>query len=1652
MFAVLFVVCVAGDSVQKQSGSIFDDQTVAAPVLASKADFDQFTPQYNDGIRSCNANRLPNSVELRGLVGTKDPDAIADAHGCPVPYVPFNNYTSNFSLRFVRGTVSPEPSAAGLYNMRNRAHVTRRGLAFPQYTACDNEKTLCIPGPCAMWDVDYLLASHRIDPQTRQVQVDNSRRNASLPFDMVGTPHCGPSFGVQMFNRDTKVVVPSDNDLRASRTASVFPTRMSTFVTLYSPLAGSLEVPLPNASNTNSNPLWYYRLGSETNRLYGTADVLEPLVCTTKTRAPYVLPDSSVNIENGVNGLINLGWGNSSFQWNPSSVLDTLQNKDGAEYIAMNYQQGIFDDLTIDTFRTITQTSHYVFPPSGAEEIAPLNGTGNSTFVTHKDYTEVYDWLVANNRYNATGSYFSSLTMTDPRRTMFMVPQLIPHTNGSNRTNQIDVDAFQKFFKMDEMCDLTQCSWTPQTEEKGIGPTWREQALNCMYAEMIQFFISRINVDWITEEFETVQANNLFPLPLYCLKPRKPYSPHQGADYMTTTLASCLQKYYNKCNGVGGVAHQPFESGGTAFPLCNFNKFSQKFGLPSPNGPNLAFSYESVQLQFDACKAYVYSSDCTVDHRGARKGCAGCPMATPDKRRRGSVGAYSECWADPFFNPTGGSDSRNLSTTPPVDPNWGQPTPHPLAQRRPIDMLERDVMCPVRGFTESGDSIKWDDTSVTPATSWMDLYMSMHKGPFAVHLRSTVESLVDRKTPSTFGCRPKRIFSGNPDRAKRKASRNANTETMGSASLADTMNGGDPNTNVNNLLYGKASELAVAGMSLIYGPLAFLPGLVHDLRSTKGVTGVNVAAQTYNPQRRALCHPNAAHTLSIGDNTQWKDKHTHLTCYESMRSHDKAADPNQPPSNIPKEEYEEKCGFVADAIHQYRTSDVSSRDSHIARLWLTTAMCYTNTQVDDDGLVKMVNTLMETDMNIDSWAMPASPPGGDPDTSEGHYVPQPWAMSPINQWVSAPIALNGSFLNSQSVVDSQACDCGSALPMYKLVGGPWAEAKALFGWGDLAPYQLPNTWITEAGMGWDRNVDTITSESPIGLYIPSNSRWSPNFTTYERDVLLPSSPASTAATLLNETFMGYNAPEEAKLETLLFDPKKGPWANVAGDRPTYTVTRITYKYGSCMRYPYGQLPRASMTAAAQSQHFTKPNADGTEYFVAEEALIGYCETFHANLTDAAEKGRYAFCANDGMSADGRDTFCRSPGAARIVVGATINAAQSTVDHACDKVHKTCIVVPGAPHMFPSVTKLLQSAYNFAGYTVLITPFNWTVAKAFMAPARRYYDVGREKNIADNMMPLNDADYHTTGMEALTAQEFMLFANNTQSVEGIQSLVASIDIKLKRNNNRICKTRAGTTIVAPEKCYNLPWVSSRNLTEDDIYPPQTEYNIPIAHSHLTVVSALATRKLTYVSAKAKHGSSHPCTQFLVSAPGFRLYPTIIDQTGCENVTPLYKTAITYGGPDVSDSHVDITTFASPMPVAIVGDDTSSFVQTSIIAARNVTIRIAATDANDIRFAVGVVRAAGDIAILYSNTSGQPASAIIQPLRGNRLTLTGVDHIVNISKYNDIYGDAELKRVYAEHIVTPTQLELSVYYTLLGANAIMLLKVVDNTLVVPAHKPI
>lgn len=1668
--------CLVRGSVLKQSAAIYDDDSRLEPILTNPDDVKQFTPEFGN-LQSCNLNRLPNSVEMRGIIETKDPEMVADLNGCSNPMPPFNNGTSNFSLQFFRNKISPEGIANGTYNMKSKEDVTRRGLAFPEYTQCDDKKILCVPGPCAVWDVDYLLDSHHIDPQIRQVLINNARKNASIPFKMIGKPHCGPSFGVQMYNRDTKDTEPTDDTLHGSATISIFPTRNGNFVILYSPLDGNLELPLPDASGKNSNPLWYYLHGSETYRRYGTDDVLEKLTCGEKTRAPYVLPDSSVNIQNGEDELINLGWGNSSFQWAPSSKLDTL-GEDKTWHVAMNYQQGIFDNLKNTTFLEIVETSNFTFPSSSNA----INGTGyyNSTtgwygFPNFTD-SQAYEWLSEHNPSSKVpGFEVNSYDSTDPRRTMFMVPQFVPHYNNSNSSNAVDPDEFRAFFLMDEMCDLTQCSWTPITDAKGLGADWREQSLNCMYAEMIQFYISKINISWITDAFAEIQEGNTFPLPLYCLKPRKPYCSQCASTNSDYTLRECLDNLYSNCKGIRrkNDAASPYErpSGVSPFTatvdkiaqlLCNFNIKSvvnpDLSTCDSVNGdllgytfctrnlydgngiPYLQYNFSNVVDQLSHCKDYV-ENNCPQ--------CTECPKATGRKNKNRAFNEVPLCFGDGYFNPEGGTSFRGDTTCPPVDPNWGQPAPWvPSKHDEPFKTL-KSFTCHRWAYNQASQQIPDTDHpfAMEDSIHWAsDLYNSITKMPpdnEGFPIRSTIHSLVRKSIPTRFGCRPKRIFSGNPDRAKHNAAVKINDALVGGGKKAESLNDGDPNINPNDAMAGKWASAFFSKFGGI-GPMAWVPELIHSLRSTKGITGVNVAAQTYDPQRRALCHPNAAHTLSLSGNDQWKDPKTGLTCEETMATHNQNLDPTYKDPNLGPEKAE-KCGFIADAIHQYRYSDKSTRDSHIGRLWLATLMCFTNTYSNKTtSRVEMMKALMEVDMEIDSWAMPASPEYFDPKLSEGNYYPQDWAKTPLNQWVSSPINVNASFLNSQGVVDSHSCDCGSALPMYKLVGGPWDEAKYLFGWGNTAQFQYQNTWITEAGMGWDRNVDSISAENPIGLYLPSNNRWSPNFTTYERDVLLPDTYSSvTNLTLLNETYMGYNVPKKDKLSSLLFDPVKGPWGSTE-NQPQYTVRKIVYKYGSCMRYPYGQLPMVSMTDQDKTKYFTKPSHDNTEFFVAEEALMGYCETFHANLSDPHDSGKYAFCLNDGLSIDARDAFCNSPGASRVVVGATLNPAATTVDHVCDKLHKTCIVIPEAPVMFPSVTKLLESDFDFSGFTILITPFNWTTAKGFMAPNRRYYDIGREKNIADNMMPLVDKDFHTMGMQSLSKDEFMMFANNSLSVSDIQTFMASIDVKLKENNNRTCTGNQNAPVAPPDKCYNLPWVSGNNLTESDIYPPITEYNIPIKYENITIRSALTTRRLSFACAKSKHGANAPCTQFLVSASGFTLETTDIDQTGCENVPDLYKTAVTYGGPTVSNSAVDLNTVGSPMPVAIVGDDTNSFLETSRIDARNMTVKVNATPINDLTWIIGVVRATGDIAIKYSNKSNDSHKAIIQPMRGNLINITGVDHVVNISKYTDVFGDTEMERVFAEYVDVPSKLEFVIFYTLLGFNSVVFLVVLERTL--------
>jgi len=630
-----------------------------------------------------------------------------------------------------------------------------------------------------------------------------------------------------------------------------------------------------------------------------------------------------------------------------------------------------------------------------------------------------------------------------------------------------------------------------------------------------------------------------------------------------------------------------------------------------------------------------------------------------------------------------------------------------------------------------------------------------------------------------------------------------------------------------------------------------------------------------------------------------------------------------------------------------------------------------------------------------------------------------WATSKADQWLPDHMDTMPAFSTSDVNTQGAPCDCGGAVPMYKTSLTPWDKLDAA-----QKPYDAIN-WKPESrhamaglavfGYGWDTATDAFRDQQPVGLWIPSNPRYS-RVTLRERDFLDP----VTSETNLDDLIHRYFTDEFAPVCDDPTDPHgKCPLVkellysvNPEGPIP-YKTRTFEYKFGSCMRWPYGMVPFMSMSKTDQEQYFGDVSGDDS-YTVEDESLIGYCETDKIK--------RHYYCINDGMKSTKREEFCETDRAKRVVVGSAIRG--QTIDSVCNPTDKTCLIIPNSP-FFPDINSLVKAKRDLTGYAILITPFHWETVAGFMYD-RWYFipgsgEIDKGKRILRDLDPKDTA---TTGMEGLESEEFQLLTHNTYDVVTIQRLVGTMVAKLN------CSTG----------CL-LPWLDDMEPVDSDrVFAPVSFNRQNIKFDDVTVMSAEPARNLRFKRPPADKDSPLPCTQFYVSGKRFLIndaHEAMFDNSECKSMAPLDRAAVVFGGAEVQDTTLHITTIGAEMPVAFVGDDTSSFTKARLV---NIGVaNIALIEASDVLYAVGAARANGTINITGTNN----APVLIQPYTWSGppdpidLAVIGKgSSIINISRYTALFGNGIMAHLYEKHPQLIDHAAYPLFGILIAVNVAML----------------
>ena len=600
--------------------------------------------------------------------------------------------------------------------------------------------------------------------------------------------------------------------------------------------------------------------------------------------------------------------------------------------------------------------------------------------------------------------------------------------------------------------------------------------------------------------------------------------------------------------------------------------------------------------------------------------------------------------------------------------------------------------------------------------------------------------------------------------------------------------------------------------------------------------------------------------------------------------------------------------------------------------------------------------------------------------------PQSWSINNGIEWLPKNMHENASFGNKQGVIESASCDCGNIPIRYGSLPIPWDRLNRTFynEWAKAKPddEKNPATVLTEMSYGWKTAVGDFQSQLPVGLYVPSNPRFDLHFTVHERDFLrTPEGVASEA--LLTKYYTGDGSPNKAALTELLFNTTRSL---------NFMQTKTVFKYGSCMRWPYGIIGRMEMSAALHDEYFPNCTVD-KDCRINEESLIGYCET--VPVAEGNVK-LYTYCANDPLTIEKRLEVCGQPRARYVAVGPTLGIRQP--DNVCSSQHKTCLIIPGEASYALNTVLNSDRFPDLVNYDILISPFNWSVASGMMGPDRAKYLVHSKPKLEK----FDDDDTTLTGMAALSSFEFNTFLS-PGSVDDIQRAMVGIVAKLNASQKA-------------DGTFDLPFLDDiPDITTAAVFPPLRIGHVHIMHKDITVQSALPAYPLNLQG----DGTDNTCELFLIASTGFKLLGAVIDQGACENVqSDLRKCPLVFGGANVSGAYIEAEISNAPLAAAFVGHYTSRFPFVEEVCAYDVILNITQTNGSH---SVAAARTYGTIDI----PGGVQTPAIIQPLWNETINITGTNHTINVSQFTQVFGKQIMRAEYPRLI--PRQ---SLHFILFG----------------------
>lgn len=604
-----------------------------------------------------------------------------------------------------------------------------------------------------------------------------------------------------------------------------------------------------------------------------------------------------------------------------------------------------------------------------------------------------------------------------------------------------------------------------------------------------------------------------------------------------------------------------------------------------------------------------------------------------------------------------------------------------------------------------------------------------------------------------------------------------------------------------------------------------------------------------------------------------------------------------------------------------------------------------------------------------------------------------------------------TWTNEHQYSEPFACDCAKIDIEWDYMDVPQGHANSI----PTALTTLMKTYSSSrlliAAYSWSKL--RVTSTPVIGLYLPSSQS---KVFMVERDIFKDVTPADSDSQrdFVTAYIDGANSPRETEMENLILRGERYlDKSNMKTQVDNDFAHRYTYEFnqGSCMRWPYGQVPQMAFNDPVQASQYWP----GGKTTFGVEAMQGYCEGV-AGTEDSEGVTKFQHCSNDRLSASDRHKFCnRTTSMASTHVVWAIGLSSRRVDDVCsfNPEHRVCLFIPGSPPHRTLSSLMHQLGNRAANMTILVLPLNYSVVEPFFGPSRHagYVGGGIAWDDPNWAQPVTNAATKLTGI-ATDSEVYSMLDKTQHTVEKTTELVSTLLDLLLGGNISIAGCAANE--------YAVPSLGGamhhmRCLSFSDVFYPMDDANIRVAHNNINITSAIASfdgiptpMKFTRNIRVRKTDSDRSCTQFEISGANVTIGHMETNLTRCDNMNEFKRAPVVAAGRSVYNlnvSHLHVVANTGQAGVIFAGDDTQFSKYHRDVNVTNSYVKVT----GNVSYTAAYARAYGNNIQAFCE-KGTDCDLLIFPTSKDNLTFANPPEITNITRYTSVFGNGFMHRLY------------------------------------------